>query len=396
MFINRVHPPAEGATGELLAALAVELARAGWSVTVIAARPPGSTARREQRHGVRLEWVGGLPFTRARHWRRALSYLTLYPAMLWRALRLPRADVVVTLTDPPLQLVLGPVLKCFKRCRLVHWAQDIYPDLAERLGVIKSGGFTARGLRRLAVCALRRYDRIVAVGRCMNQRLLERGLQPSTIALIGNWADAAELHPVAPAANPFREEHGLVDRFVVMYSGNLGLAHPFEAMLDAAALLQKELPRALFLFVGEGPRLPSVRSEAEARKLGNVRFLPPQPREKLAFSLGAADLHLASMREELCGLVVPSKVYTALAAGRPCVFLGPPESEVAQIISSHGCGSVVPAASGRALADCLMHWAGQPEALAAAGARAGQFAREHGLAEAAGEFHRLFDRICTE
>ena len=359
LFLNRVYPPADGATGQLLAELAPELARRGHSVTVVTSQPGGGCVSTETVDGVRVERVNGLPFTRASHWRRALSYLSLYPALLWRALRLPRADVVVTLTDPPLLLVLGVVLKTLRGSRHVHWAQDIYPELAEEMDVLPKDGRIARALRWISTAGLRHADQVIAVGRCMKARLVQRGLAPSAIEVIPNWGHGPdELEAKKCAPNPFRNEHGLGDRFVIMYSGNLGLAHPFEAILDAAEQLRATHPHVLFLFVGNGPRLPWVREQVAQRKLKNVHFLPFQPRETLAQSLAAADLHLASMLHELCGLVVPSKVYGVLSVGKPCVFLGPVESEAAQFILQNGCGSVLAKATGTRLASCLSQWAG--------------------------------------
>lgn len=359
LFLNRVYPPADGATGQLLAELAPELARRGHRVTVVTSRPGAGSASSEIVDGVYVERVSGLPFTRASHWRRALSYLSLYPALLWRALRMPRADVVVTLTDPPLLLVLGVVLKALKGSRHVHWAQDIYPELAEEISILPKNGLVARALRWISTAGLRHADRVIAVGRCMKARLVQRGLAPSTIEVIPNWGHGRDQREANPrATNSFRNEHGLGDRFVIMYSGNLGLAHPFEAMLDAAERLRSTHPHALFLFVGDGPRLPWVREQAARRKLENVRFLPFQPREKLTQSLAAADLHLASMLHELSGLVVPSKVYGVMSAGRPCMFLGPEESEAAQFILQNGCGCVLSKATGARLASCLSQWIG--------------------------------------
>ena len=363
LFINRVYPPDEGATGQLLAELAEGLVKTGWRVTVLTSKGRTGLPRSETIAGVRVERVSGLPFTRASHWRRALSYLSLYPALLWRAFWLPRAEIVVTVTDPPLQLLLGSFLKWCKASRHVHWAQDVYPELAEEMGVLKKDGFIARILRRLSTCALRHCDQIIAVGRCMKSRLVQRGLAPSAIDVIPNWGHGGNSELGMRNAESFRTEHGLNGKFVVMYSGNLGLAHPFEAMLDAAERLRSTHSQVLFLFVGNGPRLPWVREQVVQRKLENVRFLPFQPREKLVQSLAAADLHLASMLHELCGLVVPSKVYGVLSVGRPCVFLGPEESEAAQFILQNGCGSVLAKATGTRLASCLAQWAGDPALL---------------------------------
>lgn len=390
LILNRVYPPADGATGQLLAELAPALVQSGHRVTVVASQVGAGLESSSMTDGVRVERVVGLPFTRASHWRRALSYLSLYPALLWRALRLPRADVVVTLTDPPLLLVLGVVVKTLKGSRHIHWAQDIYPELAEEMDVLSKGGKLAGLLRWVSSACLRHADGIVAVGRCMKSRLVGRGLDAAKIEVIPNWGHGDDPDKGGALADPFRTEHGLADRFVIMYSGNLGLAHPFEAILDAAELLQVSHPRALFLFVGSGPRLPWVRDQVARRGLANVRFLPFQPRARLAHSLAAADVHLASMLNELCGLVVPSKVYGVMSSGRPCVFLGPEESEVAQFILQNGCGSVLPRATGARLASCLGQWADDATLMRETRARVGVIAERVGLAAAAAGFGRVF------
>ncbi len=387
LFLNRVYPPADGATGKLLAELAQELFQRGWEVTVVTSRTSADLPRSEMVAGVQVERVNTLRFTRASHWRRALSYLTVYPALLGRALRLPRADVVVTMTDPPLLVLLGPIVKCTKASRLVHWAQDLYPEVAEELGVLPKGGVLAKLCTGLSTWAARRHDRIIAVGRCMKQRLLGRGLPQESTHVVPNWAGAGT--PMEDTANPFRLEHGLKGRFVVMYSGNLGLAHPFEAILEAAAQLRATNPEIVFVMVGGGPRLESVKRAATERSLDNVRFLPPQPAERLAQSLGAADLHLVSMRDELCGLVVPSKIYGVLAAGRPCVFLGPKESEAARILEEFQCGAVINPADGTALSRCLSEWASDVERVREAGQRAREASAHFNPRRAAQAFHEI-------
>lgn len=393
LFINRVYPPAPGATGDLLAVLAEDLAARGWRVTVIAGRPAGVKARSEERRGVRLEWVGGLPFTRASHWRRALGYLSLYPAMLWRAWRLPRHEVAVFLTDPPLQFLLGSWVRWFKGSRLVHWAQDIYPELAEELGVLRRGGWVGRCLRRLAARALRRFDAVVVIGVCMRERMLARGLAPARVVTIPNWADTVAVQPVPRERNRLRREWGVTDRFVVMYAGNFGLAHDFAAVLDAAAVLQRERADVVFVLVGEGPRLKEVQGRAAAEGLINLRFLPPQPGERLAETLAAGDVHLVSMQDALCGLVVPSKIYGVLAAGRPAIFLGPAGSEAARLLNAEDCGTVLPRADGRQLAAAIRRWADDDAARTAAGQRARRAAESGDRAAAVARFDRLLQSV---
>jgi glycosyltransferase involved in cell wall biosynthesis len=395
LFINRVYPPAQGATGQLLSELAPALVEAGWDVSVLTSRPPGA-ARSEVLRGVRVTRVRGLPFASASFFLRALSYLALYPALLWRALRLPPSDVVVTMTDPPLQVILGPILRAWKGSRLVHWAQDLYPELAEEMGLLTRDGWLARRLRALSTRALARNDRIVAIGRCMKERLAQRGLPRDRILVLPNWG-----HPICASTwgrheNPFRKEQGLEDKFVVMYSGNLGVAHSFEVILEAAERLQTDEPQVVFVFVGNGARLSWVQEQGRRRQLRNVRFVPFQPQEKLAQTLAAADLHLASMRENLCGLVVPSKVYGALAVGRACVFLGPERSETAQLILEHGCGSVLSGSCGSRLAACISYWKHDPARLREAEERAEAIGPRLGLATAAAMFARQLEEATCQ
>lgn len=394
LFINRVYPPVEGATGQLLADLAPALVRAGWHVTVLTAAPARGAFREETPDGVRLVRVSGLPFTRASHWRRALAYLSLYPALFWRACRLPRPDIVVTLTDPPLLVVVGAAVTALRRTRHVHWAQDLYPELAEELGVLPRGGWMAGLLRRLSTQALRGCDRVIAVGRCMRDRLLQRGLDPGRTAVVPNWGHGAWPGlPGDPEMNPFRQAHGLTGRFVVMYSGNFGMAHPFGSILEAATRLQASHPQAIFVLVGDGPRRSWLRDEVAARGLANVLFLPYQPRETLAQSLGAADLHLATMEDNLCGLVVPSKVAGVVSAGRPCLFIGPRESEAARLLLEHEIGEVLPQPDGLALAGRLAAWMEHPDRRARTCARAAAAASAVGLPAAVDGFEHIFRQV---
>lgn len=284
---------------------------------------------------VRVVRVGGRALDRRSLFRRAWSYVGLYPR-LWKGLIRERSDVLLSLTDPPLQVLLS-VAPGVRASRRVHWAQDIYPEVAEELGVFRRGGVVARLVRALSTWALKRQDVIVAVGRCMKGRLVERGIDPARIVVIPNWAHLPGEESRADTAG-FRAAQGWGDRPVIMYSGNFGMAHPFETIVAAAKTVGATHPAALFAFVGGGPREAWLR-EATAGS-PNVQFLPYQPASQLRASLGSADVHLASMEANLSGLVVPSKVAGVLGVGRPCFFLGPHDSEAARQIDESGAGHV--------------------------------------------------------
>ena len=161
------------------------------------------------------------------------------------------------------------------------------------------------------------------------------------MTVIPNWADGHAITPVAHDDNPLRRDWGLEGKFVVGYSGNLGRAHEFETILGAAERLKND-PRIRFLFIGSGAQAESVRTAAAKRGLDNLMFQPYQPREMLKFSLGAADAHLVVLRPDLEGLIVPSKTYGCLAAGRPVIFMGDPQGEIGRMLAGVRCGAVMP------------------------------------------------------
>lgn len=336
LILARTFPPDAAAVGQLVYELAGELSSRGWKVGVATCAagevvlPDAVQVARE---------IPAVGFTRKGFAQRLLSYFSQYPALRRAASRLGGPwDIVITTTDPPLQAVLGPGLRRRTGGALVHWCQDIYPELAEELGVLARAGWLARMLRQRSTKALRACDGIVSLGRCMTARLTARGVDPARIHLAENWADHSNVRFEPRGSGRIRAECGFgVDDFVIMYSGNFGLAHPFEAILDAARELAGEA-RIRFLLAGDGPRSEAVRQGAAQRSLRNVTFLPMQPRQRLSESLGAGDLHLVSMFDRLCGLVVPSKYYGILAAGRPLAFLGPPASEVALSAAESGAG----------------------------------------------------------
>jgi glycosyltransferase involved in cell wall biosynthesis len=177
---------------------------------------------------------------------------------------------------------------------------------------------------------------VVAIGRDMQQRLVALGTDPSKIHVISNWADGSAIRPLEEPSR-LRRECGWENRFVVMHSGNVGLSQDLGSLLAAANLLRDE-PDVLFVIVGEGAAKAGLQAEAARRRLPNVEFLSYRPKEDLADSLGAADLHVVGLRRGLAGYIVPSKVYGILAAGRPYIAAVEIGAEPALIAEEHSCG----------------------------------------------------------
>lgn len=339
VFVSRFYWPDRVGTGKMLTGLAEDLARGGVEVTVVASaamihEPGRRLERREEYEGVTIHRVAAGRFDRRRVWGWFLNAILFYPVALWRILRLPRHDVTVFLTDPPLLFVMGPWVRWIKKTRFVCWSQDLYPDVAVELGVLSRKSLLTSFWRWLAGWALRRADLVIAIGEAMKERLVAKGVAVERIAVVHNWADGEKLKPVAPETNPFLEPHGLQDKFVVMYSGNFGLSHEFATVLAGTKLL-KDHQDVVFVFIGEGKQFEKVKAEAAGLR---VLFLPFQPEEELSNSLSAASVQLVSLKAGLEGILVPSKFYGAMAVARPIIFVGPERSEVARVIGEAQCG----------------------------------------------------------
>jgi len=348
VFTNRVYPPLGGATGELLRDLAEELARDGARVVVVTSR--GSVdlqlPKRAVVNGVEVIRCGAASFTRVSHFRRACSYAGLYPQLAWHVWRMGVVDAVISMTDPPMHVAVT-AWAAHRANKRVHWAQDVYPELAAELRVFSLPRFIVKILQSISTWALRKQDEVVAVGRDMQARLAARGLDASRIDVIANWSSVEK--GATDDVFAMRRQLGWEGKFVALYSGNLGLAHDFETLVKAADLLQGS--NVCMVFAGEGPRLETLKQAMAP--FDHVSFLPPQPRMDLGAFLGAADVHLVTVREGLSGLVVPSKVYGILAVGGGLLYVGPQDSEVAQLLRSSEAGMVVKNGDAEKVAETL-------------------------------------------
>jgi colanic acid biosynthesis glycosyl transferase WcaI len=371
-FVNRFFHPDISATSQMLTDLAAGLA-GDFAVTVVTSRqrydePQAVLPRRETCRGVEVRRLGTSRLGRARLWRRAIDYLTFYlGAMWWLARNVRPGDTVVLMTDPPLLQLVNTAIVRIKGGIIINWLQDIYPELAEQVNMVPGPA----ALHRLAAAwrdrALRVARLNVAVGEAMQRYLASRGVVNARV--IPNWCDGDAVTPLVQTANPLRQAWGLADKFVVGYSGNFGRAHSFAEILQAMVLLAADA-HIHFLFIGAGAGLKPLQAGMAQHGLVNASFRPYQAREVLRQSLGVADLHLVSLKPGMEELVMPSKLYGALAAGRPVAFIGDSDGEIAGHIRANDVGITVGQGGGAELAEQIQALARDPERLRRTGERA--------------------------
>jgi colanic acid biosynthesis glycosyl transferase WcaI len=390
IFLNRFFYPDHSATSQMLSDLAFALAGRGHKVEIITSvltyGGPRLSKRREAVRGVSIVRLPTTAFGRASLFGRAIDYLAFYfAAMLSLLRRVKRGDIVVAMTDPPMLSVITAPVCAIKGARSVNWLQDLFPEVATALGFGRGRKrkWALALLLKLRNFSLRRASVNIAIGESMARNLCAIGIPESQIRIIPNWA-GGPIRPIAHPQNPLRSEWGLSDNFVVGYSGNLGLAHEIDTFLlaipelgvqvlePAAAGPGKALPppKIQWLFIGGGTRMEDLKREVASRKLENVMFQPYQPRDRLSESLSLPDVHLISLRPELEGLVVPSKYYGIAAAGRPAIFVGHPEGEIARIVKRSDTGFAVCEGDGKALVHAVMTLAEDAGLAAAFGQKA--------------------------
>lgn len=391
VFVNRYFYPDQSATSRMLTDLAFRLAERGVSVAVVTSRqlyenPRASLPRYEVANGVRIHRVSTAVLGRARLAGRALDYLSFHFAAGLALLKLlRRGDVVVAKTDPPLISIVVSHAARWRGAVLVNWLQDLFPEVA---AVLTPHLIPQRVRSQLAAArdrSLRRAAMNVVLGEGMRARVLSAGIDAARVRIVPNWADTTRVVPQPTADSATRRRTGLDGRFIIGYSGNLGRAHEFETLIGAARLLRPD-PRFAFLITGGGAKAAAVRNSVQAQGLDSFFFQDYQPAELLSDSLAAADVHFVSLLPALEGLIVPSKLYGILAAGRPVVFVGDTASELARLVQEEHCGIAVSVGDSEGLAAELRMLRDDPARLASMGARARELAltrytKEHAVAD---------------
>lgn len=335
-------------TAQISTDLAVGLAEAGFDVHVYTGQPAyrGSRPlpRYEEYRGVHIHRAYSRRLSRSRlsasgHTGRLLSGFTVATVTLLKmiARRKPRA-VLVDSTSPFLLLVAW-LLRKLRRVPYVCVVHDVYPEIAVELGIVRPGSVAERVWRAVYRRVYAASSKIVVLGPRMME-VVQRGLTASSedrCVVIPNWADGDAIMPVPAGENPLRQKLGLVDKLVVLYSGNMGPAHDMRTVVDGAERLQ-HLQDVQFLFIGDGGSREWVSSTIERKKLANIRMEPYQPEGALPYSLTCGDISLVTQQRGMEGLSVPSKVYSSLAAGLAIVGVVGEGSEVGDIVEEHECG----------------------------------------------------------
>jgi len=355
VFVNRFFYPDISATSQMLSDAAFYLSAQGRDIHIVASRlsyeGDVTYAELESFKGVTIHRVWTSSFGRLSLAGRFVDYLTFYVAAFFKLIwLLTPGDIVIAKTDPPLISVPVGWAARIRNAKMANWLQDLFPEVAIELGM-HIPDFACSFLIRLRNRSLRQAELNFTISESMRNRVLDLGVCSDRAVVLPNWADGDVIRPII-GKNQFRVEWGLEGKFVVGYSGNLGLAHEIETLLGAIRSAAKD-STVIFLFIGGGVLLSRLQETVAREKLNNCVFKAYQPREVLALSLGLADVHLAILRPAMEGLILPSKIYGILAAARPTIYVGDTLSEVAVMLAEQKIGCAVEAGDVTALTTAI-------------------------------------------
>jgi glycosyltransferase involved in cell wall biosynthesis len=399
LLLNEYYPPDTSATAKMAVQVAETLAQRH-KVTVIAGRPsydpdefyPFKILRRDTRNNVIVERVGSTAYPRHVMRRRVANYLSYLALAVPRALAI-RPDVILAMTDPPIAGIAGAFVSRLARRPFVYNIRDMYPDMAVGGDIVSPGVWVERW-EKIHRDALKQAARVIVLGDDMRDRILSKGVSAERVVVVRDGAlrPGSVLNSGDPDVQKIVQEIRCGFPFVVLHAGNLGFYGAWGTLLKAAEIVRNE--NAGLVFIGDGANRAML--ETSAANSPNVRFLPFRPFEQLPHVMMAGDVHVVTVRRGLEGVVVPSKLYSILAAGRPVLVVAAVGSDAARIVTESGCGLAADPNDPAAVAAAIRELRSDPVRLGEMGRRARETAGKYARVNELQRFFGIMEEAVSE
>lgn len=334
-------------TGHILTELIVELSKQGVKTSVICAQPTYYSNDKVDREitykNTVIKRTNNTNFDKNSFKGKLFNSLSFFIGALWLEIKEKSRYPILVVTNPPFLGLAGLILNKIKSRQYMLIIHDLYPDVAINMRFIRCNSLIALVWNKINLKIYQSASSIIVLGRDVQKRIREKLApeQHEKVKFIPNWADPELICPIDQNCNPFIDELGLNGRFLVQYSGNMGITHDMETIIEAAQIL-RENEDIHFVLIGGGGKLSKIKKMVESYELTNVSFLPYQPRKFLKHSLCSSHVSLISLEKGAEGLSVPSKLYGIMASGRPIIAIMPENTEVALTLKEFKCGIVTP------------------------------------------------------
>jgi glycosyltransferase involved in cell wall biosynthesis len=381
-IITQFYPPDYAATGQLIEELAIQLSRLGMKVDIFTGQP-GYAFQKKSAPAIESRDKIQIRRSRtARMWHQRIRGKTIGGVLFWLRCALHlikkrgRGDLLLVTTAPPFLPILCYLIDLTLGLPYVCLLYDIYPDVAVELNVVKPNSWIVKIWNYLNTLSWKRARKIIVLSSSMGDKIIQKCPEVADkIVPIHNWADPNLIAPLAKKENWFAQKYNLVNKFTVLYSGNLGRCHDLETILETAKVLQHEPVQ--FVFVGDGAKTSFCQEKVQEWGLTNCQFLPYQEKQNLSYSLTAGDLSLVSISKGMEGLVAPSKFYGALASGLPIAVICESHSYLRQLVADARCGETFRNEDSEGLANFIRYLVSHPEVGKRMGSRGRHYLEKH-------------------
>ena len=341
LIISQVYPPDPTAVGQYMNDVATEMVKRGWQVIVFTAdrgydNPSIKFLKKEVIDGVKVKRFPCSSFGKISIKRRlAAAVIFIFQSILYGFLT-PGLNSILVSTSPPMCYFSALVIALIKRVPVYYWVMDLNPDQAVMLGLSKNS-IWVNIFNLFNRLFLKSANHVIALDQHMANRLNKKLEVNYKMSVIPPWPLFDYSEEISHEKNPFRLKHNLEGKFVFMYSGNHTFSNPVATILEVSLSL-KDCHEILFMFVGGGRSKHEIDDAIKMHNPVNIISLPYQPLSEIKYSLAAADIHIISIGEKFNGILHPSKIYGAMAAGRPILFLGPADSFIGHLVIDNDIG----------------------------------------------------------
>jgi colanic acid biosynthesis glycosyl transferase WcaI len=349
LILARHYPPSKSMAARLTRDLALDLIADGWDVRVVTT---GNVKHPMVQTDMGVEIIRVPTFVKKNY----MGHLNAWFAIYNMARKLPRHDVVLSISDSPFLAIAGARIAAQKSSSHIHWCHEILPELWPIVGY-KLPSSILSYLDKHMMKSLRASNHVIVSGRCMKDHLIYRGLDQQQVSIIPPWENA---DPGGAVKDDMLEEQPACRYtdptmlFRVMYTGSISGATPVSPLLDAALSIVKEFNDIEFVFVGDGPAFEKIASLKARHGLDRIKLLPLPPISHAANMMASGDVHVVTLKDEAAGLIVPTSFYTAMAAHRPVIVMANDHNEMAKFLAEYPFGSVVPLGDAAALRDMIL------------------------------------------
>ncbi|WP_195964493.1 glycosyltransferase family 4 protein [Clostridium cuniculi] len=341
VLVSEFFYPYKTSTQKILTELAEDFVEYGLEVDVLTTK----NAYREEKQklkkyeiykGINIKRIFSTEGNRDSKIGRFLSYITFTSSVFFNLLFKKDYDKILFVSNPPLVPYVGYLIKKIRKKDYVYLVHDIYPDVAEKIGVIKKGSIVSKVMNYMNGKIYKNAEKIIALGKDMKQVIINKGITPDKIEIVTNWADS-KVNFEKEVSRDVYEKYNLLDKFNILYTGNISRVHAIDTIIDVARKLRdnKEIQ---FTFVGDGNRKEYIAKLKEKEGLDNIQLGNYMFGEEYNNLLNCSDLFISTLQEGIEGLGVPSKTYTYMSVAKPLIAIMSKESEIGSMVSQFNLG----------------------------------------------------------